>query len=159
MCQNKKVYVETLRENGKQQSEVWDTMEIWCDHKNKNKKNENIWSPWSTHCLLRHWDYPPIIFISPLSSIFYKKNPPPNHYCLSQHPQHHFQHSFVSISTSPITILIIPCSSHCFLSPSLIIIPIISSLTPCLDPCHLEVLLLSFARDQDIFKLQCPFPN
>jgi hypothetical protein len=45
------------------------------------------------------------------------------------------------------------------LSPSLIIIPIISSLTPCLDPCHLEVLLLSFARDQDIFKLQCPFPN
>jgi hypothetical protein len=41
------------------------------------------------------------------------------------------------------------------LSPSLIIIPIISSLTPCLDPCHLEVLLLSFAWDQDIFKLRC----
>jgi hypothetical protein len=86
---------------------------------------------------------------------FFKKNPPPNHYCPSQHPQYHFQHFFVSISTSPITILIIPHSSHCFLSPSVIIIPIISSLTPCLDPCHLEVLLLSFEWNQYILKLQC----
>jgi hypothetical protein len=130
---------------------MWNTMEIWCDHKNKNKKNENIWSPWCTHCL------PSIEIVHPSSSSLLcrqnsKQNPPPNHYCPSQHPQHHFQHSFVSISTSPITILIIPDSSHCFLSPSLIII---SLLTPCLDPCHLEVFLLSFEWDQNIFKLQC----